>query len=48
MIGSLHPSVYIETPAGIMLVGNVDRLLSNLKSLHPPGLGDNVSDIPLN
>ena len=48
MIGSLHPSVYIETPVGIMLVGSVDRPLSNLKSLHPPGLGDKVSDIPLN
>ena len=48
VIGSLHPSVYIETPVGIMLVGSVDRFLSNLKSMHPPGLGDKVSDIPLN
>ena len=48
VIGSLHPSVYIETPVGRMLVGSVDRLLSNLKSLHPPGLCDKVSGIPLN
>ena len=46
MIGSSHPSMYIESPVGIMLVGSVDRLLCNLKSLHPPIYSD-FSDNPI-